>query len=261
MDPEPEWSAIERQLAPLADTLCAIVYEPVLQGAGGMLIYSPALLARLRAWATEHQVLLIADEIAAGLGRVGAMLASHLAGPLPAVLPDFAVFSKGLTGGFLPLSAVLTTQAIYQLFDADYFDRKAFLHSNTYTGNALGVAAALAALEAYAEEDVLGAVARGGAVMAACLGDLVDARPVLRNLRQVGMVAAVDLTTGDAPGTRLDPRARTGYRVYAEAQRRGALLRPLGDTMYLFPPLNTAPADLRAMVDILGQSIDAVTRG
>jgi adenosylmethionine-8-amino-7-oxononanoate aminotransferase len=260
MDPEPQWSAIEAQLAPLAPTLAAIIYEPVLQGAGGMLLYSPALLARLRAFADAHGILLIADEIAAGMGRLGAMFASHLCGPLPAVLPDFAVISKGLTGGFLPLSAVLTTPAIYDVFDADYFDRKAFLHSNTYTGNALGVAAGLAALEAYAEEDVLGTVARGGAVLAAAMADLTEALPVLRNLRHAGMVAAVDLTVGDAAGTRLDPRARTGYRVYAEALKRGALLRPLGDTMYLFPPLNTNAADLRAMVDILGQSIDAVVR-
>jgi adenosylmethionine-8-amino-7-oxononanoate aminotransferase len=254
MNPEPEWAQMRAQLEPLAGNLAAIIYEPVLQGAGGMMFYSPALLARLRAFADAHGIFLIADEIAAGLGRMGAMLASHLSGA--GVLPDFAVVSKGLTAGFLPLSAVLTTQAIYDVFDADHADRRAFLHSNTYTGNALGVAAALGALDAYAEEDILGTVARGSAQLARQMTELAAARPFVRGLRTAGMVAAIDLIGRD--GQPLDPRARTGYRVYAEGLRRGALLRPLGDTMYLFPPLNTAPADLGAMIEILAASIDAV---
>jgi adenosylmethionine-8-amino-7-oxononanoate aminotransferase len=254
MDPEPEWAQISAQLEPLAGKLAAIIYEPVLQGAGGMLLYSPALLARLRAFADSHGILLIADEIAAGLGRTGAMLASHLAGP--GVLPDFAVLSKGLTAGFLPLSAVMTTASIFDVFDADHADRRAFLHSNTYTGNALGVAAALGALDAYAEEDLLGTVARGAAHLTAEMTRLAATTPGVRGLRSAGMVAAIDLTGRD--GQPLDPKARTGYRIYAEALRRGALLRPLGDTMYLFPPLNTSAADLTAMVGILGESIAAV---
>jgi adenosylmethionine-8-amino-7-oxononanoate aminotransferase len=258
LDPEPEWSQLAGQLEPLAPSLAAIVYEPVLQAAGGMRLLSPALLERLAAWARPRGVYLIADEIAAGMGRVGAPLASHLAGGSDpaATLPDFVVLSKGLTAGFLPLSAVLTTDAIYRLFDADYFERKAFLHSNTYTGNALGVAAALATLDAYVEEDVLGQVRARSRVLFDEMQALVAGRSGLRQLRAAGMVAAVDLCARD--GTPLDPRARTGYRVYAEGLRRGALLRPLGDTMYLFPPLNTAEVDLRAMVRLLGESIDAV---
>ena len=257
LDPEPEWSAIEAALAPQADHLAAIVYEPILQGAGGMQLYSPALLARLAAWARAHGVYLIADEIAAGLGRLGAMLASHLVpGPLADTLPDLVVLSKGLTGGFLPLSAVLATDEIYRRFDADYLERKAFLHSNTYTGNALGVAVALAALDSYAEEDVLAQVAHGGQLLREQMAALVADRPFLGNLRSAGMVAAVDLTAPD--GARLDPRRRTGYQVYAQALQRGALLRPLGDTMYLFPPLNTRASDLLTMIEILGHSLDAV---
>lgn len=253
MDPEPEWSRLEVKLEALAPTLAAIIYEPVLQAAGGMQLYSPALLARLGAWARAHDVFLISDEIAAGMGRLGTMLASHLAGP---VLPDFAVLSKGLTGGFLPLSAVLTTDAIYRLFDADYFDRKAFLHSNTYTGNALGIAVALAALDVYADEDVLGQVRRGQALLADEMAALVAERPFLHNRRGAGLMTAVDLRTRD--GAPLDPHRRTGYQVYAEGLHRGALLRPLGDTLYLFPPLVTAPDDLRAMVRVLADSLDAI---
>ena len=254
-DAAAEWPAIERQLAPLGDDVAAIIYEPVLQGAGGMRLYSPDLLRRLRAWADAHDVLLIADEIASGMGRCGAMLASHLA----ATLPDLAVLSKGLTGGFLPLSAVLVTDRLYAAFDADHAAGKAFLHSNTYTGNALAVAVANAALDVYADEDVLGQVAQRGPSLRAGLADLARTRPGLRDVRGLGMVAAVDLRARD--GTALDPRARTGYRVLQEAVRRGALLRPLGDTMYLFPPLTMGEADISAMLQILGESIDAVLGG
>lgn len=261
LDAAPEWAAIEASLAPLAPSLAAIVYEPVLQAAGGMRLYSPALLSLLRRWADAHGVFLIADEIAAGMGRLGVMLASHLAPPLHddaglPILPDFAVLSKGLTAGFLPLSAVLTTDAVYGLFDGDWGDRRAFLHSNTYTGNALGVAAALGALDAYAAEDIPAQAVVSGARLRAALGAVVSARSTLTGLRGLGMVAAVDLR---APGGGLlDPARRTGYRVFREAVGRGALLRPLGDTLYLFPPLNTPAADLDQMVAILAASVDAV---
>jgi len=261
LDTAAEWPAIEAVLAPLADTLAAIIYEPVLQAAGGMRLYSPALLGSLRAWADAHGVYLIADEIAAGMGRGGTMLASHQA-PNPGkengtgVLPDFALLSKGLTGGYLPLSAVLTTDAIYDLFDADWSQRRAFLHSNTYTGNALGVAAALGALDAYATEDVLAHVSCEGAHMRAALSQVARQRRSLTNARGCGMVAAVDLRAAD--GQPLDPGRRTGYRVYREAVRRGVLLRPLGDTLYLFPPLNTLAADLDQMISVLTASVDEV---
>jgi adenosylmethionine-8-amino-7-oxononanoate aminotransferase len=252
MDAGDEWPVIQSQLDALAPSLCAIVYEPVLQAAGGMRLYSPDLLRRLHAWTRDHGVYLIADEIAAGMGRLGTLLASHLC---PGVMPDFAVLSKGLTGGFLPLSAVLTSDEIYQLFDSDELER-AFLHSNTYTGNALGVAVALASLDAYAVEDVLGAVRERGGVLRAEMATLVRDRPWLRGLRSAGLVAAVDLTSPD--GRPLERRMRTGTRVYREAIGRGALLRPLGDTMYLFPPLNTPLEDLREMVRVLGHSVDSV---
>jgi adenosylmethionine---8-amino-7-oxononanoate aminotransferase len=253
LDAGAEWPAIAAALEPLAGELAAIVYEPVLQAAGQMQLYSPDLLTRLRAWARAHDVFLIADEIAAGMGRCGAMLASHLA---PAALPDFAVLSKGLTGGFLPLSAVLTTDAIAALFDAEYHERRAFLHSNTYTGNALGVAVANAALDVYAGEDVLGQVAARGPRLRAALAAIAARRPYLRNLRGCGMMAAVDVCAAD--GQPLDPRRRTGYQIYREAVRRGALLRPLGDTMYLFPPLTTTAEELDEMAAVLAGSLDAV---
>jgi adenosylmethionine-8-amino-7-oxononanoate aminotransferase len=257
MDAGDEWPALERALDAEADTLAAIIYEPVLQAAGEMRLYSPDLLRRLRRWADARGVYLIADEIAAGMGRLGAILASHLAGAGEA-LPDFATLSKGLTGGVLPLSAVLTSDAVAALFEADWADGRAFLHSNTYTGNALGVAVANAVLDVFAREGVLARVAAHGPGLRAALSALVARRPDLpfAGVRGAGMVAAVDLRgPGGAP---LDPARRTGYRVYREAVRRGVLLRPIGDTMYLFPPLNVEPDDVREMVAVLEASVEAV---
>ncbi|MBA2481980.1 MAG: adenosylmethionine--8-amino-7-oxononanoate transaminase [Planctomycetes bacterium] len=253
-DASAEWPAIERCLDGVAADLAGIVYEPILQGAGGMRVYSPDLLRRLRAWADARGVYLIADEIAAGMGRCGRMLAGHLAG----IDPDIAVVSKGLTGGYLPLAAVITSDALYALFDAEFSERRAFLHSNTYAGNALAVAVANATLDVYADEDVLGDVARNGPLLRAGLADLARTRPYLHGVRGIGMVAAVDIRS--AAGAELDWRERTGYRVFRAAVARGALLRPLGDTMYLFPPLNAPRADLERMIAILGDSLDAVMR-
>ena len=245
-----------------ADTLAAVVYEPVLQAAGGMNLYSPDLLRRLRAWADANGVYLIADEIAAGFGRLGPILASHLVPPaaghetLCFSPPDFAVLSKGLTGGWGPMSVVVTTDTVYDLFYDRYDTGRAFLHSNTFAGHALAVAAANAALDAYATEGVRENVdAVGGRLHAALRAAAAD-RPTLANVRRLGMVAAVDLRARD--GSALDPADRTGYAVYRAAIRGGALLRSLGDTMYLFPPLNTDAATAQRCVEILLAAIDEV---
>jgi adenosylmethionine-8-amino-7-oxononanoate aminotransferase len=251
MDAAAEWPAIQAQLNAEADTLAAIIYEPVLQGAGGMRLYSPDLLRRLRSWADAHGVLLIADEIAAGMGRCGSMLASHLAGP--GILPDLAVLSKGLTGGFLPLATVLTTDALYDTFLAEWRERRAFLHSNTYAGNALAVAVAIAALDVYAREDILGHVARTGPLLRQGLATLAREQRCLTNVRGLGMMAAADLCRTD--GSLLDPAARTGWQMFRRAVELGALLRPLGDVSYLFPPLNTSGDDLHQVMKVMESAI------
>ena len=246
LDAAAEWPAIEAQLDPQADSLASIIYEPVLQGAGGMRVISPDLLPRLRRWADAHGVLLIADEVASGMGRCGAMLASHLA---VAGMPDLTVVSKGLTGGSLPLACVLAPDRIYDAFLGTWASRRAFLHSNTYAGNALAVAAADAVLRVFAEQHICGQATTTGARLRASIA--AARHPRLGPVRGVGLVAAVDLL-GCTPG------ARTGYRVYQEAVRRGALLRPLGDTMYLFPPLNAPWSEVEVMLGILLASVDAV---
>ncbi len=255
-DASDEWPGIEKQLNTIAETTAAIVYEPILQGAGGMLLYSPDLLRRLRAWANTHGVFLIADEIAAGMGRCGAMLASHVAGL--DVLPDMAVLSKGLTGGFLPFAAVLTTNAIYADFYGTWDSKRAFLHSNTYAGNALGVAVAHAVLDVFNEEYILDAVAQHGPLLRQGLKYLSDKSSFYYNVRGVGMMAAVDIR--DSRGLPFDASKRIGWQIYQAAMQRGLLLRPLGDTLYLFPPLNSTPAEITYALGIVDDSIRSVVK-
>jgi adenosylmethionine-8-amino-7-oxononanoate aminotransferase len=251
-----EWPAIQAQLDAVATTTAAVIVEPVMQGAGGMLLYAPDLLARLRRWCDATGAYLITDEIAAGTYRLGRFLASHFQ---PAAKPDFACVSKGLTAGTLPLSAVLTTEPIYHAFDADYADGRAFMHSNTYTGNALAVAAGNAALQAFLDDDIPARVDRLTHTLTARVRDIADrinhARlPIAcRHVRGLGGLAALDLSRPD--GRPLPPTDRTGYRVYQHAVRRGALLRPLGDTLYLLPPLNTPDDLLDRMADTMHDAI------
>ncbi len=281
-DASDTWPLIQQQLDAHAHELAAIVFEPVLQGAGGMQLYSPDLLRRLIHWACEHEVFTIADEIASGMGRLGSMLATHLvqgpgskvqshqtknhangmgvsSGVGEYVLPDIVVLSKGLTSGYMPLSAVLTTQSIYDTFDADYHEGKAFLHSNTYTGHALAVAVAHAALDVMRDERILDLVATRGPLLYQGLYQLSQKYPYLRNPRGCGMMAAVDLRQPD--GSPLDKQKRTGWRVYRAAVKRGVLLRNLGDSMYLFPPLNISVADIEMMLHVLEESLREVKDG
>lgn len=248
LDAATEWLGIERQLDAVAADLAAVVYEPVLQGAGGMRLYSPDFLLRLRRWADAQGVLLIADEIAAGMCRLGPMLASHLSGD---GLADLAVVSKGLSGGMLPLSAVLIPDAIHDLCLGEWGDGRAFLHSNTWCGNGLAVAAANAALDILADEDMPGRVARLGPQLMQGLQELSRRQPRLIHVRGCGMMAACDIAGAD-------PRQRLGHRIHQECLRRGALLRNLGDTLYLLPPLVISAEEIDALLRILRESVAAV---
>lgn len=242
------WPALEKQLE-ACEGLCAVVVEPVLQGAGGMRLVSPGFLRRLRAWCDSTGVALIADEILTGFHRTGPVLACRHAG----IEPDFLCLSKGLTAGWLPMSAVLCGEATYGLFYGEYGQGRDFLHSNTYAGNALAAVVALEALDVYRDEDIPGQAARLGETLRRNLARVADRTGRLRNLRGLGCVVAADLT---GPG--VVPGARSGYKVYREAVSRGALLRTLGDTVYWLPPLNT-PLDVAdELADITAQAIEAV---
>ena len=243
------WPALERQLEENHAGLCAVVIEPILQGAGGMRFYSADFLRRLRAWTEERGIYLIADEILSGFGRTGTMLACEHAG----IIPDMAVISKGLTAGWLPMSAVLVSEPLYDLFYADYGGGRDFLHSNTYAGNALAAAVALETLNVYRDEDILARVKGGQAGMRAAMERVAEATGHLKNVRCLGAVAAAELT-----GAGTGPGKRAGFKVYREAVARGALLRTLGDTVYWLPPLNAEPEVLSELEGITAAAIRAV---
>lgn len=243
------WRAIEAQLTPMADTLCAIIFEPVLQGAGGMKIYSPDLLRRLRTWATQHDVMLIADEIMTGFGRTGEMFACNHAG----ITPDFVCLSKGLTSGYAPMAVTLTSTEVYNTFYDDYAARKSFLHSNTFAGYAVAATAANTVLDILDEEGVIEHVRTHSDALQKRMERIAQATGCLANLRGIGYLAAADLVRPD--GSPFPPETRMGYQCYQKAVELGAWLRPLGDTIYFLPPLNTPAEVLDQLADI---TIDAI---
>lgn len=248
------WEPLAAQLDAHAHELAALVFEPVVQGSGGMLVYSPALLRRFRSWADAHGVQLIADEIMTGMGRTGKYLACEHAG----IMPDFAVFSKGLAAGWAPLTAVVTSDHVYEAFYGDYFSGKAFLHSNTYSGYSLGAAAALEVLKVYEDEGVVADVAARGPGLKARMAEVARRTGCMRNVRGVGFIAAADLVD-PATGEPFPARERMGYRCFRRAVELGAWLRPIGDTLYFLPPLNTPEQVLDELMEITITALRAET--
>jgi len=241
------WDILVKQLEPLAEQTTALVVEPILQGAGGMYVYSQDLLKRLRTWTQQHQIHLIADEIMTGLGRTGTLLACEHA----QIEPDFLCLSKGLTSGWLPLSAVLTSDAIYAHFYDDYATGKAFLHSHTHSGNALAISVALAVFNVLKEEQICQKVQLLEPLLLKTMQQIAENTGKLTNIRGIGAAVAADLQVAD-------PKQRVGFAVYQEAVKRGALLRPLGNTLYWLPPLNISQQTLAELSAITEQAIRAV---
>lgn len=235
-----------------AGEICALVLEPLVQCAGGMRMHHPAYLRRVRELCDVHGVFLIADEIAVGFGRTGTMFACEQAG----IQPDLLCLSKGLTGGFLPLAAVLATQAIYDGFLDDSRER-AFLHSHSYTGNPLACAAALASLEIFASDEVL-ARNRSTAARMAELARGIATLPHVAEARQAGMIVAFELAPGGDRRAAFDPARRVGLRAYRAALERGVLLRPLGDVLYWMPPYCIDDAQLALLADVTRAAIAEV---
>ncbi|MBS0570692.1 MAG: adenosylmethionine--8-amino-7-oxononanoate transaminase [Proteobacteria bacterium] len=234
-----------------AHEACAVIIEPLVQCSGGMRMHAPSYLSGLRQLCDEFDVHLIADEIAVGFGRTGTLFACEQA----AITPDFLCLSKGLTGGALAMSAVLTTKRVYEAFLGDYAQNNAFLHSHTFSGNPIACAAALATLAIFREQPVLADNRALAAHLATRLEPLRE-HPHVAGLRQTGLIAALDLVD-DKPSRRPYPGAeRRGLRFYLHALERGMLLRPLGDTIYFMPPYVTTPEEIDLMIDVAIQGID-----
>ena len=246
---------MERTLAEHHQEIAAVIVEPLIQGAGGMRMYHPVYLQLLREACDRYDVHLIHDEIAVGFGRTGTMFACEQAG----ITPDFLCLSKALTGGYLPMAAVLTTDRVYQAFYDDYETLRAFLHSHTYTGNPLACAAALATLDIFEQDNVIEANKRLAARMAQATAHLADHRHVAE-VRQTGMALAIEMVQDKASRAAYPWQERRGLRVYEHALSRGALLRPLGSVVYFLPPYCITEEQIDFLAEVAEQGIDLATR-
>jgi adenosylmethionine-8-amino-7-oxononanoate aminotransferase len=238
-----KFAEMESTLARHADEVCAVIVEPLVQCAGGMRMYHPEYLRLLREACDRHGVHLIADEIAVGFGRTGTLFACEQAG----ITPDFMCLSKGLTGGYLPLSVVLTREDVYEAFYDEYTSLRGFLHSHSYTGNPLACAAALATLGIFAADGVIEANRELGAHLGRRCEELAEL-PHVAEVRRTGMIAAVELAQ-DGDRRRPFPwQQRRGLRVYRHGLRHEALLRPIGNVVYFMPPYVIEPGQIDALV-------------
>jgi adenosylmethionine-8-amino-7-oxononanoate aminotransferase len=241
------FTALERVVTEGAGEIAAVVLEPILQGACGMRAYDPEYLRRARAICDAHEVLLVVDEVFTGYGRTGPMWASDLAG----VVPDLLCTAKGFSGGMFPMAATLATRAVFDAFLGDA--ERAFYYGHSYCGNPLGAAVAREVLAIYRDEHILDHAQRKAQRITAAFDALAEIPGVTRS-RSIGMTGAVDLAAGG------DYLGRAGWRVYEEARKRGAYLRPLGDVVYIAPPLNIPDDDLDELLTIVRESVIAALR-
>jgi len=240
---------MERALAGHRGEIAAVIVEPLVQGAAGMLVHPDGYLRGVRELCDSHDVLFILDEVATGFGRTGTMFACEQED----VAPDLLCLAKGITGGYLPLAATLATEEIYKGFLGEFEEFKTFFHGHTYTGNPLACAAALASLDVFEEERTLERLAPKIELLAELLEPLA-AHPAVAEIRRRGFMTGIQLD-----GFPLE--LRMGHRVTLEARARGAIIRPLGDVVVLMPPLAISEDDLRRLVEITAEAIDAATSG
>ncbi len=238
---------MERMLAAHEEEVAAVIVEPLVQGAAGMLVHPPGYLRAVRELCDRFGVLLICDEVATGFGRTGTMFACEQEG----VSPDFLCLAKGLTGGYMPLAATLATERVYEGFLGAPEEQRTFFHGHTYTGNPLACAAALANLDAFEREGTILHLQAKIRLLGDLLGE-VETMPEVAEVRSRGFMVGIDLGEHD-------PALRIGHRVAMEARERGAIIRPLGDVVVLMPPLAISKGDLRRLVEITTESIVAAS--
>ena len=239
---------LEETLKEKGEEIAAFIIEPLIQGAGGMHMYHPAYLEGASLLTKKYDVHLIADEIMTGFGRTGKMFACEHAG----ISPDFMTLSKGLTGGYLPLSVVMTSDDVYNAFYCDYNEHKAFLHSHSYTGNPLACAAALATMEIFEQNDILGENAKKSHYILENLEKFSDL-PNVKEIRQQGMVTAIELEGYEAS-------ERIGLKIYEYALTQGVLLRPLGHVIYFMPPYIITYEEIDKMIAVAYEGIRKIVK-
>jgi adenosylmethionine---8-amino-7-oxononanoate aminotransferase len=236
---------MEQLLSAHEGEVAAVMMEPLIQGAGGMIVHPDGYLRAVRELCDRHGVLLICDEVATGFGRTGTMFAVEQED----VVPDFICLAKGITGGYLPLAATLTTEAVYEAFLGAPAEAKTFFHGHTYTGNPVACAVALANLDIFERERTVEALQPKIALIERRLAEIAE-MPGVSEVRSRGVMIGIDLGTHD-------PELRLGHRVTLEARERGALVRPLGDVVVLMPPLSISESELTELLDITAASITA----
>ena len=249
-----KFALMEEALALHHDATAAVIVEPLVQCAGGMRMYDPVYLSLLRDACNRYGVHLIADEIAVGFGRTGTLFACEQAG----IRPDFMCLSKGLTAGYLPLSAVMTTNEVYGAFYDEYVKLNAFLHSHSFTGNPLACAAARASLAIFATDGVLEKNRALAAHMGARARALED-HPHVAEVRQCGMITAIELVKNKATREPYPWQERRGLTIYRHGLARGVLLRPIGPVVYFMPPYVITPDEIDLMVTVAREGIEKAT--
>lgn len=241
---------LEELVAAHHQELAALIVEPVMQGAAGMIAQPPGYLAKVREVTRQHNVLLIADEVAVGFGRTGAMFACEHEG----VSPDLLCLAKGITGGYLPLAATLATDEVYQAFLGAFEEFKTFFHGHTYTGNPLGAAVGLASLDIFAKDQVLAGLPAKTAQLAGRLEKMAE-HPHVGDIRQRGLMVGIELVADKTTREPFPLEQRVGHQVILAARKLGAILRPLGDVIVLMPPLCITAAELDVLCDITREAI------
>jgi adenosylmethionine---8-amino-7-oxononanoate aminotransferase len=245
----------QQKLSENKNELAALVMEPLMQGAAGMWPQPVKYVQAMSGICRRNGILFILDEVATGFGRTGKMFACEHAG----VTPDILCLAKGITGGYLPLAATLATEEIFSAFLGEYNEYKTFFHGHTYTGNPLGCAAALANLELFEREDVIGKMQKRIVYLQERLQKDVLALAHVSDVRQWGFMAGIELVQDKAGRKNYAPEMRIGHKVILEARKRSVLIRPLGDIIILMPPLTITGEELSALLDVVYESIRIVT--
>lgn len=239
------------------DEIAALIIEPLVQGAAGMWTQPLGYMRALREIAEENDILLICDEVATGFGRTGRMFACEHDG----IGPDILCLAKGLSGGYLPLAATLTTEEIFSAFLGEYHEFKTFFHGHTYTGNPLACAAALANLELFEKERVLDHLGPKIALLRERLSADFSSLAHVADIRQWGFMVGIELMRDKGEKIPYSPTEQVGIRVIQEARTRGVIIRPLGNVIVLMPPLSISPEELNVLLEVTRDSIRTVTEG
>ncbi|MFC1595996.1 adenosylmethionine--8-amino-7-oxononanoate transaminase [Candidatus Margulisiibacteriota bacterium] len=247
-------TAIERTLKESADTIAAVVMEPLVQGAAGMINQPEGYLSEIRKLCTRYNVLLVLDEVATGFGRTGRMFASEHEN----VQPDILAMAKGITGGYLPLAATLTTEEIFNAFLGNFEDQKTFYHGHTYTANQLACSAALANLKVFRKENTIDNLQPKIKLLREKLAEFQNLEHV-GDIRQQGFMVGIELVADKRTNKPFAAAKRVGHQVIMEARKNGVIIRPLGDVIILMPPLSIQEKELAKLLEITCQAIKTVT--